>query len=193
MFEFFRGYNDFIQGADNKLGQFLNQDIYGTDNHRNILRHSLESCPSLVWHNINKPSLAIKYVGWVRNFCSCAKSFAHPHSKNYPVWLKASLKNHWSQEIWPPSSPGCNPLDYFVWCVFEREVNKQLQSILTSPQCQDLRYNDCHWQGGRHPRLQEVPVSDWGCCWGQWGFHWTNVYVICIQTFSEIFIQMCEP
>jgi hypothetical protein len=37
-----------VQGADNKLGQFFNQDIYRTDNHRNILRHSLESCPSLV-------------------------------------------------------------------------------------------------------------------------------------------------
>jgi hypothetical protein len=40
--------DDDIQGADNKLGQFLNQDIYGTANHRNNLRHSLESCRSLV-------------------------------------------------------------------------------------------------------------------------------------------------
>ncbi len=37
-----------IQGADNKLGQFLIQDIYATANHRNCLRHSLESCLSLV-------------------------------------------------------------------------------------------------------------------------------------------------
>jgi hypothetical protein len=37
-----------VQGADNKLGQFLNQDIYRPANHRNNLRHSLESCPSLV-------------------------------------------------------------------------------------------------------------------------------------------------
>jgi len=37
-----------VQGADNKLGQFLIQDIYATANHRNCLRHSLESCPSLV-------------------------------------------------------------------------------------------------------------------------------------------------
>ncbi len=27
-------------------------------------------------------------------------------------------------EMWPPSSTDCNPLDYFMWCVVEREVNK---------------------------------------------------------------------
>jgi hypothetical protein len=32
-----------LQGADNKLGQFLSQDIYATANHRNCLQHSLES------------------------------------------------------------------------------------------------------------------------------------------------------
>jgi hypothetical protein len=37
-----------IQGADNKLGQFLSPDIWATANHRNCLRHSLESCESLV-------------------------------------------------------------------------------------------------------------------------------------------------
>ncbi len=122
----------YIQGADNKLGQFFNQDIYGTANHRNNLRHSLESCPSLVWRNVNKPSLDIKYVGREWNFCSYAKSFTRPHSKNHPVWLKASLKNHLSKEIWPPSSPGCDPLDYFMWCVFEREVSKCPHVTLTS-------------------------------------------------------------
>jgi hypothetical protein len=34
-----------IQGADDKLGQFLSQDIWATANHRNCLKHSLESCP----------------------------------------------------------------------------------------------------------------------------------------------------
>ncbi|QQP42488.1 Uncharacterized protein FKW44_017172 [Caligus rogercresseyi] len=31
----------------------------------------------------------------------------------------------WSKEIWPPSSPNCNPLDYYVWGVLERESNKR--------------------------------------------------------------------
>jgi hypothetical protein len=38
-----------IRGADDKLGQFLDdQDIEASAYHRNVLRHSLESCPSLV-------------------------------------------------------------------------------------------------------------------------------------------------
>ncbi len=70
----------------------------------------------------------------VRNFCSCAKSFAHPHphSQSHLSRLKAILKNHWSKEIWPSSSPGCNPLDYFMWSVVDREVNKQLYITLAS-------------------------------------------------------------
>ncbi|QQP36843.1 Uncharacterized protein FKW44_022056 [Caligus rogercresseyi] len=31
----------------------------------------------------------------------------------------------WSKEIWPPSSPDCKPLDYYVWGVLERESNKR--------------------------------------------------------------------
>jgi hypothetical protein len=49
-----------IQGADDKLGQFLDQDIETSANHRNVLRHSLESCPSLVSFNVNKASIFIK-------------------------------------------------------------------------------------------------------------------------------------
>jgi hypothetical protein len=37
-----------IQGADNKLGQFLGLDIKATADHRNFLQYFLESCPSLV-------------------------------------------------------------------------------------------------------------------------------------------------
>jgi hypothetical protein len=51
---------DTIQGADDKLGQFLDQDIEATANHRNVLGHSLESCPSLVSPNVNKPSIFTK-------------------------------------------------------------------------------------------------------------------------------------
>ncbi len=39
---------EYIQGADDKLGQFLSQDIWATANHRNCLQHSLESCASLL-------------------------------------------------------------------------------------------------------------------------------------------------
>ncbi len=46
--------------------------------------------------------------------------------------LKANLMDHWLGEMWPPSSTDCNSLDYFMWCVFEREVNKCPHITLTS-------------------------------------------------------------
>ncbi len=49
-----------IQGADDKLGQFLDQDFEASANHTNVLRHSLESCPSLVSPNVKKPSIFTK-------------------------------------------------------------------------------------------------------------------------------------
>jgi hypothetical protein len=47
-------------------------------------------------------------------------------------WLKGNMENHWSQEIWPPSSPDCNPSDPSMWSVFETEVNKEPQNTLAS-------------------------------------------------------------
>jgi hypothetical protein len=42
----------------------------------------------------------------------------------------------WLKEMWPPSPQlnrlYCNPLDYFMWCVFEREVIKCPQITLSS-------------------------------------------------------------
>jgi hypothetical protein len=41
-------------------------------------------------------------------------------------------KNHWSKEIWPPSSQHCNPFDSSMWCEFERKVSKKPHNILAS-------------------------------------------------------------
>jgi hypothetical protein len=40
--------------------------------------------------------------------------------------------DHWLKEMLPPSSTGCNPLDYFMCCEVEREVNKCLHITLAS-------------------------------------------------------------
>ena len=37
-----------------------------------------------------------------------------------------------NKEVWPPSSPDCNPLDYYVWDVAEGDVNKAPQSTKES-------------------------------------------------------------
>ena len=49
-----------IQGADDKLGQFLAQDIEASASHRNFLQHSLKSCSSLVSPYVNKPLISTK-------------------------------------------------------------------------------------------------------------------------------------
>jgi hypothetical protein len=36
---------------------------------------------------------------------------------------RPTLKNHWSQEIWHPSSQDYNPFEYYLWSEVEREVN----------------------------------------------------------------------
>jgi hypothetical protein len=57
-----------LQGTDDKLGQFLDQDIEATANHRNVLRHFLDSCPSLVSPNVHKNHQYLqKYVGRIQN------------------------------------------------------------------------------------------------------------------------------
>jgi hypothetical protein len=40
--------------------------------------------------------------------------------------------NHQLKGKWPPSSPDYNPLDYFMWSEFEREVNKLPHNTLAS-------------------------------------------------------------
>ena len=66
-----------VQGADDILGQFLDQDFEASANHRNILRHSLESCPSLVSPNVKNHQYLQKYVGRIQNLYNSPKSFAH--------------------------------------------------------------------------------------------------------------------
>jgi hypothetical protein len=42
------------------------------------------------------------------------------------------LQEFWPKEIWPPSSPDCNPLDYYVWSVCEWDVNKARHNTAAS-------------------------------------------------------------
>ncbi len=49
-----------IQVADDKSGQFLDQDIEASASHRNVLRYFLKSFSSLVSPNVNKPLILTK-------------------------------------------------------------------------------------------------------------------------------------
>ncbi len=46
------------------------------------------------------------------------------NSKTTQEWCRENLPEFWPKEVWPPSSPDCNPLGYYVWSECEREVNK---------------------------------------------------------------------
>jgi hypothetical protein len=47
--------------------------------------------------------------------------------------LKESLSEVWEKEVWHPSSPVCNPLDYFVCGISEYRVNVKPHNITAYP------------------------------------------------------------
>ena len=56
---------------------------------------------------------------------------AHNANKTQ-AWLEENLKEAWLKNIWPPSSPDCNPYYYFLCGVCERKVNKHPHNTKTS-------------------------------------------------------------
>ncbi len=46
------------------------------------------------------------------------------NSRETQDWCKKNIPEFWNKELWPPCSPDCNPLDYFVWGFLEKEVNR---------------------------------------------------------------------
>jgi hypothetical protein len=66
----------------------------------------------------------------------CSKLHATTKPKNHPGWLRANLKILWSKEIWAPSSPGYNPLDYFMWSEVARKVSKHPHKTMASLRAQ---------------------------------------------------------
>ncbi|QQP55437.1 Uncharacterized protein FKW44_008619, partial [Caligus rogercresseyi] len=53
-------------------------------------------------------------------------------SKETQAWLLENLPYHWSPDLWPPSSPDCNPLDYFFCGMVENKTNKHAHNTLDS-------------------------------------------------------------
>jgi transposase len=45
-------------------------------------------------------------------------------SKKTQAWLAANLADFWPKDLWPPSSPDLNPLDYSIWSVVEAKACK---------------------------------------------------------------------
>lgn len=53
-------------------------------------------------------------------------------AKATQIWLKANVPELWEKEVWPPSSPDCNPLDYYVWSMVEKDVNQHYHTSVDS-------------------------------------------------------------
>ncbi|UYV77598.1 hypothetical protein LAZ67_15001667 [Cordylochernes scorpioides] len=53
-------------------------------------------------------------------------------AKKTQSWLTLNVPSHWGPDIWPPNSPDCNPLDYYVWGVVERDVNEAPHTTIQS-------------------------------------------------------------
>ncbi|XP_054709168.1 uncharacterized protein LOC129218873 [Uloborus diversus] len=49
-------------------------------------------------------------------------------SRKTQAWLHSNMPYHWTPDLWPPSSPDCNPLDYYLWGVVEEKVNAKFHN-----------------------------------------------------------------
>ncbi|XP_054710993.1 uncharacterized protein LOC129220586 [Uloborus diversus] len=49
-------------------------------------------------------------------------------SRNTQAWLHSNVPYHWTPDLWPPSSPDCNPLDYYFWGVVEEKINAKFHN-----------------------------------------------------------------
>ncbi|XP_046868909.1 uncharacterized protein LOC124461437 [Drosophila willistoni] len=47
-------------------------------------------------------------------------------------WMAENFHDHITPNLWPPSSPDLNLLDYYVWGVVERETNKHPHNTISS-------------------------------------------------------------
>ena len=54
------------------------------------------------------------------------------NAKSTQTWLSDNLLDFWGKEVRPPSSPYCNPLDYYVWGACERTNSRSPHNTLTS-------------------------------------------------------------
>ena len=43
-------------------------------------------------------------------------------AKMVHAWCKDNFKSFWPKELWPPSSPDLNPMDFGIWSILERRA-----------------------------------------------------------------------
>ena len=57
-------------------------------------------------------------------------------SKKNQEWCRSHFPRFWSKEMWPPSSPDLNPIDFSVWSILEKNAcsmpHKNVESLKKS-------------------------------------------------------------
>ena len=43
-------------------------------------------------------------------------------ARTVQIWCKNNFNSFWSKELWPPSSPDLNPMDFGVWSILEQKA-----------------------------------------------------------------------
>jgi hypothetical protein len=76
-----------------------------------------------------------------------------PQHQGGPGLVHGNLPEFWPMEVWPLSSPACNPLDYYLWSLYEQDVNKALHNSATS--FVDGQDHRCDGQWSPWPRPAE--------------------------------------
>lgn len=60
-------------------------------------------------------------------------------SRKTQAWLSENFDDHTGPEVWPPSSPDCNPLDFYVWGAVERDTNRSSCNTKDELKCRITR------------------------------------------------------
>ncbi len=108
-----------------------------------------KKCNSEVYYKIlrYKVSLWLKRTYPLGNYIFQQDGAPAHTSKKVQNFLASSLAEFWSMDLWPPSSPDLNPLNFFWWSVIVRKVNATPTQILTPsrPQRSGLPTSTLSW------------------------------------------------
>ena len=63
-----------------------------------------------------------KFIAWKSSGDTTAGWGNCSHSQNGSSLVQGQLKSFWSKELWPPSFPDLNPMDFGIWSILERKA-----------------------------------------------------------------------
>uniref|UniRef100_A0A3P8TI71 Paired domain-containing protein n=1 Tax=Amphiprion percula TaxID=161767 RepID=A0A3P8TI71_AMPPE len=86
---------------------------------------------------------------------------APAHTSNITqAWCKQHFPGFWDKNMWPPSSPDINPMEFAIWSILERDVSRVSHSSVTALKTALMK----SWQR----QLVNCPARS-RSCWGKKG------------------------